>query len=82
MQLNLHFKVFSHTVFILLVCKQITGAINIMKLKEEITLNNGGIKLESSTLNELHGFITIHVMVYYSLGNSLGIDSFANVSVW
>ena len=53
-----------------------------MKLNEEITLNNGGIKLDSSALNGLRGLIAIHVMVYYSLGNSLGIDSFANVSVW
>ena len=53
-----------------------------MKLNEEITLNNGGIKLESSTLNGLRGLIAIHVMVYHSVGNSLGIDSFANVSIW
>ena len=53
-----------------------------MKLKEEITLNNGGIKLESSALNGLRDLIAIHVMVYHSLGNALGINSFANVSVW
>ena len=53
-----------------------------MKLKEEITLNNGGIKLESSALNGLRGLIAIHVMVYHSLGSSLGIDSLANVSIW
>ena len=49
--------------------------------KNEITPNNGGIKLETSALNGLRGLIAVHVMVFHSsVLSNVRINCYGNVS--